>query len=485
MEKNNFIWILHVFKKIFCILIAIVALVRLLPSQSHAITFTDLAWYQYADSVQFLADRGVVKWYPDGSFGVNWSISRAELLKIILEWVGALSLYGTGESGNVQLVTEETLRLQNCFPDVTTQWYAPYICYAKEKGIAKWYPDGTFKPDNKVTIAEWLKMTINTFDVGVKEGIGEMWYTPYMDFVHNNNIFSKYAIYPWSALTRGQMALLVHTLILNKEWTKPFTNVRIATSDGCGKPMPVIAPTESIVNGLARHYITVVGRNYSPNSPTKLIIAVHGRTNPNTQVQTYYGIDRASEGNAIIVYPLWLPEEWPTRNRADPGDKIYALRDYAFFDQLVKEFKTNYCINTDEIYVMWHSLWGRFTNALGCFRGDVIRGIGTVWSSSIGNQSCVWPVEAVVMHNPADNLASYAGWVATRDLFLKNNGCNPDSAVPYTSPDTAQCVQYSCVTGAPVVRCPYTDATEWWSYYPHVWPKYAWQLIRDFWKKNE
>lgn len=80
--------------------------------------------------------------------------------------------------------------------------------------------------------------------------------------------------------------------------------MRDVKTAGCGLPMPAVAPTESIVDGIARHYITVVGKNYSPNTPTKLIIAPHGRTNPNTQVQTYYGIDKASAENAIIVYPL-------------------------------------------------------------------------------------------------------------------------------------------------------------------------------------
>ena len=73
--------------------------------------------------------------------------------------------------------------------------------------------------------------------------------------------------------------------------------------------MPAIAPTESILNAIPRHYITVVGKNYNANIPTKIIFAFHGRTNPNSQVQTYYGIDRASQGDAIVVYPLGLPEE--------------------------------------------------------------------------------------------------------------------------------------------------------------------------------
>ncbi|HCB51254.1 TPA: hypothetical protein DEP21_01565 [Patescibacteria group bacterium] len=65
---------------------------------------------------------------------------------------------------------------------------------------------------------------------------------------------------------------------------------------------------------MARHYITVIGNKYNKDTPTKLIFAFHGRTNPNTMVRTYYDVEEASNGNAIIVYPSGLPEEGPKRN---------------------------------------------------------------------------------------------------------------------------------------------------------------------------
>gem|GEM_PF-6361563 len=49
---------------------------------------------------------------------------------------------------------------------------------------------------------------------GVKSG--DKRYQPYMDFVHNNTIFSKYAVSPTKNITRGEMAFLIHKLMLNK-----------------------------------------------------------------------------------------------------------------------------------------------------------------------------------------------------------------------------------------------------------------------------
>jgi len=133
-----------------------------------------------------------------------------------------------------------------------------------------------------------------------------------------------------------------------------------------------------MVNGLLRHYITVIGNKYNENTPIKLIFAFHGRTNPNTEVRGYYDIEKASQGNAIIIYPAGLPEEGPSRSWSNPGDKPSQLRDFALFDQLLKEFENNYCIDKDQIFVAGHSLGAWFTNSLACARGDVIRGIGSV-----------------------------------------------------------------------------------------------------------
>lgn len=68
-----------------------------------------------------------------------------------------------------------------------------------------------------MTIAEALKIAFESFAMPVTESSEARRYEPYIDFAHNNNIFSKYAIYPDSLMTRGQMAYLVHQLVLAKE----------------------------------------------------------------------------------------------------------------------------------------------------------------------------------------------------------------------------------------------------------------------------
>lgn len=447
------------------VFVIFVYLVSMYSRGLHAETiFSDIDGHKYSDSIKFLYDHDVVEWYPNGTFGPDSEINRAEIIKIILE-ASIDDEIGTGE---------------DCFPDVHNEWFAKYICYAQTHEMIKWYPDGEFKPVQKVIIAEALKMWIEWFWIDTdKADKNDDWYQPYVEFVHDNNIFSKYAMFPSKNMTRGEMAYLVHQLMLEKEGSTKFTNQRDAGSIGCGKKEPSQVLSSSVVNGQVRNYITVIGDKYDKDVPMKIIFAFHGRTNPNTMIRTYYDIERESQWNAIIIYPSGLPEEWPTRNWSDGGDKRSELRDFALFDQLLSEFESNYCINKDEVFVVWHSLGAWFTNTLSCARGDVIRAIGSVGGWTTIND-CSWPVAAMIMQNPDDNLSSYAAWVTARDQMLRQNSCGP--ATVSVGPEWWNCVEYTdCQTDAPVIWCPHSDSTnEQWNYYPHTWPDFAWEEIMNF-----
>jgi len=424
----------------------------------------DIQNHKYKESIQYLYDHNVVKWYDDGTFGPDREINRAEIMKIILESSVDIDL---GE-------------LKNCFPDIEEEWYAKYVCYAKSKNMIKWYDDGTFKPWQTVIFAEALKMWIEWFSKNVQTvWSNDKRFQWYINFVHDNNIFSKYAILPYKNMTRGEMAYLVHQLMLDKKWIIKLENQRQAWSDGCGKEPPSKAPTSSIVNWITRNYITVVWNKYNKNTPIKLIFAFHGRTNSNTMVRSYYKIEKETNGNAIIIYPSWLPENSSPRNWSNPGDKSDNLRDFALFDQILEEFEDKYCIDKDQIFVVWHSLGAWFTNSLGCARGDVIRWIWSVWWWTTIN-NCNGPVAAITMQHPKDNLSPYSSAVVARDQMLRQNSCGPETVAVW--PEPLNCVKYTnCLSDAPVIWCPHGDSTDYkWNYYPHTWPDNAWKEIIKF-----
>lgn len=443
------------------------ALLLLVQGNVFAQQFSDIEWYQYRNAVEFLAGRDIVKWYPDGSYGVDRTITRAELLKIVLEATVRDQLW----SGSA------------CFPDIKEDdWYAPYLCYAKTNNIIKGYPDGTAKPDNPVTIAEALKIALNTFATDTAEGEWNDRYQPYLTFVHDNNIFSTYALHPHASMSRGRMAHLVYVLLLDREEEVPFTGVRSNLSVWCEmRRAPSEVPTTSVVNGVTRSYLTTIGKGYEPEEPVPLIVAFHGRTNSNTMVRQYYKLDRVTQGEAIIIYPSGLPEWWPSRTRSSPGDKSDKLRDFALFDKIVEDIGNQYCIDLDKIYVVGHSLGAWFTNSLACARGDVIRAIGSVGGGTTKN-ICTGPVGAVIMQHPKDNLSSYAVWVTARDQLLEQNGCGPETKP--TWPSRGGCVEYTnCLADAPTIWCEHNDAIDHRGvYYPHKRPEGAGQYIWNFFK---
>lgn len=462
---------MKIFQKLNPLLILIIFSVGLLWPYSlsfqAAPIFSDTAGHPHQTSIEFLYNRGVVEGYPDGSFGPDREINRAEIMKIILE----------------ASVEEDIGHRSICFPDVRGDWYAKYVCYAKEKGIIEGYPDGKFKPAQNVNTAEALKMGIESYPVSLGSA-NNPWYQKYIDFSHNNNIFSRYSILPQKNMTRGEMAYLIHQLMLDKEGTKKFTGVRNSKSAGCGKSKPSSKISNVVVNGLTRNFITVIPSGYSKDTPIKFIFAPHGRTNSNEMVRGYYKVEQASNGKAIIVYPSGLPEQTSPRNWSDAGNPSDQLRDFALFDKIIEEFTDSYCIDLDHIYVVGHSLGAWFTNTLSCARGNVIRAIGSVGGGTTIN-NCAGPVAAMVMHNPADRLAPFSSGETARDQLIGQNQCG--SRTVSTSPSSLNCVAYQdCNEIAPLIWCPHSDSSSYnGSYYPHTWPDGAGSEIWKFFESLE
>jgi hypothetical protein len=67
------------------------------------------------------------------------------------------------------------------FHDVpTNEWYSKYACFAKSQGIIKGYSDGSFKPNQTISFAEAAKIVVNTMIGKTEEGVGRSWETPFV-----------------------------------------------------------------------------------------------------------------------------------------------------------------------------------------------------------------------------------------------------------------------------------------------------------------
>ena len=109
----------------------------------YAMPYSDVTkadWYAYA--VSYMTENKLIMGYPDGTFRPNNPISRAEFAAIASRFD--------------QLKSDSSLP----FNDVgANHWAYDVIASAADKGWVNGYPDGSFKPENKITRAEVVSTT--------------------------------------------------------------------------------------------------------------------------------------------------------------------------------------------------------------------------------------------------------------------------------------------------------------------------------------
>jgi hypothetical protein len=118
-----------------------------LSNSVHAASLSDITGNKNQTAIEWLYDNGIISGYPDGTFRPRNGINRAELLKTLVA---------------AKKVNLSAAQYKNCFPDVKEEWFAPFVCYAKEQGWVQGYPDNTFRPEKNIIKAEAIKMLINS-----------------------------------------------------------------------------------------------------------------------------------------------------------------------------------------------------------------------------------------------------------------------------------------------------------------------------------
>jgi len=149
------------------------------------VNLSDISGNKNQEAIEYLYDAGVISGYPDGTFQPDNTVNRAELLKILVGGKG---------------VTPSLEEYSDCFPDVTTDWYAPYVCYAKSEGWVDGYPDGTFKPESEVNKVEAIKMLVNSQGYSISEEVSEPpfddvstseWFAPYVEVAKDKGLLEE------------------------------------------------------------------------------------------------------------------------------------------------------------------------------------------------------------------------------------------------------------------------------------------------------
>ncbi len=157
-----------------------------------------------ATAIEYVKSMNMVDGYPDGTYRPDETINRAEFTKIVTT--------ANYDMAPIDLCLERQLSSSEptvFFSDVSRfEWYAKYICIAKVNNVIGGYPDGTFRPGEKIKFVEAAKIIVNIF--GYETVTDEVWYKPFIDMLAAKGAiptsidsFEKY-------ITRGEMAEIIY-----------------------------------------------------------------------------------------------------------------------------------------------------------------------------------------------------------------------------------------------------------------------------------
>ncbi|NPV90806.1 MAG: hypothetical protein HPY50_08545 [Firmicutes bacterium] len=110
---------------------------------------TDLAGHWAHGCVIALLQHGIIEGYPDGTIRPENEITRAEAAVLLVSALG--------------LTDYQPQSMEKPYQDEIPDWARKAILTAAEKGLMKGYPDGTFKPDQRITRAEMCAALMQAF----------------------------------------------------------------------------------------------------------------------------------------------------------------------------------------------------------------------------------------------------------------------------------------------------------------------------------
>jgi len=208
--------------------------------------------HEYRSSIKYLKDNNIVQGYEvegatERQFKADYELNRAELTKIMIE-----AVYDAETIDSCLEDKELKNWVEIYFDDVLiTDWFAKYVCVARENNIINGYPDGTFKPANPVNFAEAAKIIANTVDLKADGQTAEEWFKPFVEaLATRDGIPVTVRSFP-KIITRGEMALMIHAAledIQDDEATQPLSELE--EKDQKAVELPQINSCDALIERL-------------------------------------------------------------------------------------------------------------------------------------------------------------------------------------------------------------------------------------------
>jgi hypothetical protein len=148
-----------------------------------------------ASAIYKLTSLGVIEGYPDGTFGAEKTITRAEFAKIAVVTAG-LKAVASGMQGT-----------PSSFSDVSSDFWANgWINVAAAQGFVKGDGDGTFRPNDQITQAEVITVLLRI--LGYNDNLPGVWPANYISEAATLEILDDITFVASKPATRGEVAVM-------------------------------------------------------------------------------------------------------------------------------------------------------------------------------------------------------------------------------------------------------------------------------------
>lgn len=231
----------------------------------------------------------------------------------------------------------------------------------------------------------------------------------------------------------------------------PLNNPAVPSA-GCGKALSTFKAGSNTSykvssSGLNREYIMYIPSSYDSKKPYRLVFGMHCMGSSATQCangDNFYRLKPLDTGaTTIFVAPQGYTDSSPWRG----GDN----KDHVFFDDMVKLFKSELCIDESRVFSVGFSFGAMFTNSLAQTHQDVLRAV-TVYATADYNiyfpKNTGKPLAYMGVHGTGDGTCPFKSGKSSIDRFVANNKCTGTPTEATTS--THVVYDYKCPDNLPV-----------------------------------
>lgn len=187
-------------------LVLLVVFSMILSTLVPAFAATDVIGLDCEDQVTRMEALGIIEGFEDGTFRPDETITRAQMAVVICKMVG-INEAAANANANVS----------SKFSDVAAgEWYTGWVNLASNNGIISGYPDGTFRPNQTLTLNEVLTLCVKALGRGGYVDKMGTWPANYVTEAARLNLLKD--VKGASDANRGTVAVIGWNTLRTKTW---------------------------------------------------------------------------------------------------------------------------------------------------------------------------------------------------------------------------------------------------------------------------